>query len=172
MPFDYQPNLKGELIELRPLRSEDYDALYAVASDPKVWEQHPANDRYQTDVFKELFDDALTSGGALVAIDPKTQRIIGSSRFHAYNESRSDVEIGWTYLATSYWGGQYNKEMKQLMLKHAFKFVDTVLFLIGPENIRSQRATKKFGGIHTGSTTNADGSESYVYELKREDFDA
>ncbi len=36
--FDYQPVLKGELVELRPLRSEDYDDLYSIAADPLMWE--------------------------------------------------------------------------------------------------------------------------------------
>jgi RimJ/RimL family protein N-acetyltransferase len=59
MPFDPQPILKGELLGLRPLRPEDFDDLYAVASDPLIWEQHPANDGYQKDVFQEFFREAL-----------------------------------------------------------------------------------------------------------------
>ncbi|PYP65994.1 MAG: GNAT family N-acetyltransferase, partial [Gemmatimonadetes bacterium] len=47
MPFDLQPVLKGKLLELRPLRAEDFDDLFAVAADPLIWEQHPAKDRYQ-----------------------------------------------------------------------------------------------------------------------------
>jgi N-acetyltransferase len=52
MPFDSQPTLEGEPLELRPLRAEDFHDLYAVASDPRIWEQHPARDRYKEDVFK------------------------------------------------------------------------------------------------------------------------
>ena len=82
MHFDLQPNLKGELIELRPLRPEDWDDLFSVASDPLIWEQHPESDRYNEEVFRAFFRGALESGGALVAIDAKTQQIIGSTRFH------------------------------------------------------------------------------------------
>src|SRR5215831_5142004 len=138
MPFDLQPVLKGDLLELRPLRAEDYPALYAVASDPLVWEQHPARDRYKEDVFKELFRGALESGGALVAIDSKDGRVIGSSRFHGHDEGKSEVEIGWTFLARSHWGGVYNGEMKRLMLRHAFQFVSSVVFVVGSQNLRSQ----------------------------------
>src|SRR5690242_15435720 len=120
MSFDLQPTLKGNLLELRPLRASDFGDLYAVASDPLIWEQHPARDRWKEDVFKTLFRESLNSGGALIAIDSKNRQVIGSSRFHAYDEQKSEVEIGWSFLARSRWGGVYNREMKELMLRHAF----------------------------------------------------
>ncbi|HZR04315.1 MAG TPA: GNAT family N-acetyltransferase [Candidatus Udaeobacter sp.] len=150
MSFDLQPHLKGELIELRPLRHDDWDDLFAVASDPLIWEQHPESDRHKEDVFKIFFEGALESGGAFVVIDNKTQQIIGSTRFHGYDAEKSEIEIGWTFLARKFWGGQYNREMKQLMLDHAFKFVENVIFFVGQNNIRSQRATEKIGAIRSG----------------------
>src|SRR5262245_30837207 len=129
MPFDLQPVLKGELLELRPLRGEDFHDLYAVAADPLIWEQHPFKDRCKEEVFKETFREALESGGALIVIDRKDRRVIGASGFRGYDEGKSEVEIGWTFLARSHWGGIYNGEMKQLMLRHAFRFVHSVIFL-------------------------------------------
>src|SRR5580700_6366432 len=134
MSFDLQPILKGELLRLRPLRLEDFHDLYAVASDPLIWEQHPVKDRYKEEVFKEFYREALESGGALITIDSKDGQVIGSSRFHGYDEQKSEIEIGWTFLARSHWGGTYNREMKQLMLSHAFQFVKRVVFLVGSEN--------------------------------------
>jgi RimJ/RimL family protein N-acetyltransferase len=145
--FEYQPVLKGELVELRPLRPTDYRSLYAVAADPLIWEQHPVPNRHEEASFQEFFREALASGGALIAVDPETQRVIGSSRFHGYDKERGEVEIGWTFLARSHWGGSYNGEMKRLMLQHAFRFVSCVVFFIGPHNLRSQRAVQKIGGI-------------------------
>lgn len=165
MPFDLQPILNGELLALRPLRPEDFDELYAVASDPLIWEQHPANDRYKEEVFREFFCKALESGGALIAIDSKDGRVIGSSRFFGYNEAGSEIEIGWTFLARSHWGGIYNREMKQLMLRHAFKFVNSVVFLVGPQNLRSQRALEKIGAVRVGSRLDASGREAFVYQM-------
>jgi N-acetyltransferase len=172
MPFDLQPTLTGARLELRPLLPEDFDDLYAVASDPAIWEQHPASDRYQADVFKGFFREALESGGAFVVLDRKTGRIIGSSRYFGYNEARSEIEIGWTFLATSYWGGSYNREMKELMLRHAFRFVNTVVFLVGPQNLRSQRAVEKIGGVRAGVTRREPGGrESVIFEITRALFD-
>jgi len=167
VPFDYQPTLKGELVELRPLRPADYDDLYAVARDPLIWEQHPAANRYQPAVFRTFFDESLASGGALVAADAGTGAVIGSSRFYGYDEQRSEVEIGWTFLARAYWGGRYNGEMKRLMLEHAFRFVRHVVFLVGPQNLRSQRAVERIGAVRAGSRSDASGRESFLYQISR-----
>jgi N-acetyltransferase len=158
MAFDLQPNLKGELIELRPISPNDWNDLFAVASDPLIWQQHPENDRYKEDVFKTFFEGALESGGAFVVIDKSTQQVIGSTRFHGYDPEKSEIEIGWTFLARKYWGGRYNAEMKQLMLAHAFKYVENVVFFVGENNVRSRRATEKVGAVKSGVTTKVYGN--------------
>src|SRR5213080_2586611 len=165
MSFDLQPILKGELLGLRPLRPEDFHDLYAVASDPLIWEQHPIKDRYKEEVFKGFFREALESGGALIAIDSKDGQVIGSSRFHGYDKEKSEIEIGWTFLARSHWGGIYNREIKLLMLRHAFQFVGRVVFLIGPQNIRSQRAIERLGAIRVGSRADSAGRDAFIYEM-------
>lgn len=166
MPFDRQPHLTGDLIELRPLRAEDHDALYAVAADPLIWEQHPCSDRYRPDVFQSFFREAMESRGALLALDRKAGgRVIGSSRFHGCDEQRSEIEIGWTFLARPHWGGVYNGEMKRLMIRHAFGFVSSVIFLIGPQNIRSQRAVQRIGALRAGSRLDENGREVLVYRI-------
>jgi N-acetyltransferase len=165
MPLDRQPTLRGDLLELRPLRAEDFDALFQVAADPLIWEQHPERDRYQEPVFRAFFADALASGGALVAIDRASGRIIGSSRYHGEDPDARVVEIGWSFLARAYWGGRFNGEMKRLMLEHAFRSVDRVLFIIGPDNRRSRRAVEKIGGVYAGTAADAKGRERVVYEL-------
>ena len=172
MSFDFHPTLKGELLELRPLRAEDFHDLYAAASDPLIWDQHPVRDRYQEEVFRGFFREALESGAALIAIDSKGGQVIGSSRFHGYDEERCEIEIGWTFLARSHWGGAYNREMKRLMLRHAFKFVKSVIFLIRPQNVRSQRAIEKIGGVRMGSRPDAGGRNSLVYQITASAFDA
>jgi RimJ/RimL family protein N-acetyltransferase len=168
--FDFQPTLSGRLLELRPLRASDFRYLYAVASDPLIWEQHPVKDRWKEDLFKVFFQESLDSGGALIAIDSKDSQVIGASRFHGYDEQTSEIEIGWTFLARSRWGGVYNREMKELMLRHAFTFVNRVVFLVGPQNLRSQRAMEKIGGVRAGSRQDASGRFSFVYEITASAF--
>jgi RimJ/RimL family protein N-acetyltransferase len=175
MPFDLQPTLTGELVSLRPLREADWAELFAVASDALIWELHPARDRYKEEVFREYFRGAMESGGAFAVIDRKTGNIIGSTRYHDYrpeagDEKQSEIEIGWTFLARAYWGGIYNGEMKQLLLRHAFQFVDRVLFVVGITNFRSQRAMQKIGGVRIGEMKDYTGRQSYVYEIRADEF--
>lgn len=144
--MDLQPILENDLLLLRPLQESDFDELYAVASDRLIWEQHPRRDRYKRDVFEALFEDSLKSGGALVVIDKNTSKIIGSSRYYDVNLSKSEIVIGFTFLARAYWGGRYNKELKALMIQHAFKYFDNILFHVDENNHRSRRAMEKIGG--------------------------
>ena len=155
--LDRQPVLEGEHVRLRPLTAADWDALFAVASDPLIWAQHPAHDRWQEPVFRAFFADALAGGGALVAIDTRTSAVIGASRFQGLTEAAKDggggsVEIGWTFLARSHWGGTHNHEMKRLMLAHALASVAECRFLVGASNTRSRRALERIGARLTDRT--------------------
>ena len=111
------------------------------------------------------FAEQLLTPISLVALDASDSRIIGWSRCHGYDPGASEIEIGWTFLARSHWGGRYHGEMKALMLRHAFQFVRRVIFVIGPQNIRSQRAVEKIGAVCAGSRRDAAGDEKLVYEI-------
>ena len=144
-PFDIQPVLAGEHVQLRPLRATDYDALYAVASDPEIWSMHPFPDRYKSEVFLAFFADAIESGGAFAIIHNATGEIIGSTRFAHYDASADQIEIGYTFFATAYWRTGVNREVKALMLTHIFQFVGKVVFQVGAENFRSRHAVERLG---------------------------
>jgi RimJ/RimL family protein N-acetyltransferase len=165
--LDRQPTLESELLLLRPLTTADFEALYSIASDPLVWEQHPSKDRAQRPVFQQWFADALASGGALVCVDKREERIIGSSRF-ARRADTDEVEIGWTFLDRSHWGGTYNGEMKRLMLDHAFGSVGTVVFVVHTGNLRSQRAVEKLGAVRVGVAPDEYGrGENVIFQLDK-----
>jgi N-acetyltransferase len=146
--------------------------LYKAASDPLIWEQHPARDRWQRDVFTEYFRGAIDSGGAFVVIDKKSGEVIGSSRYVIVKESENAIEIGWTFLARQYWGGVYNLAMKRLMIDHALRFVENVLFYIGENNMRSRKAVEKLGGVLVteleGTPIIAPSDARVIYCLNRE----
>ncbi len=151
MKADLQPTLTGEHLTLRPLRTNDWDALFAAASDPLIWEVHPYHDRWQEPRFRSYFDEGMDSGGALTAIDNATGAVIGNSRYANYIPDLNEIEIGWTFLVRSVWGGAYNREMKALMLSHAFRYFDSVRFNIGESNVRSRRAIEKIGAQLDGA---------------------
>jgi N-acetyltransferase len=144
---DLQPTLTGETILIRPLRADDWTDMFRAASDPLIWELHPVRERYRGRVFRKYFEDAMASKSAFAFIERATGEIVGSSRYHEYDPARSEIEIGWTFLVRKSWGGKANREVKTLMLDHAFTFVDTVVFWVGQENWRSQRAMEKICGV-------------------------
>ena len=158
---DLQPTLAGETVELRPLRADDFDALAAAAADPLIWEQHFEPERWRPERFRRYFDDHLASGGALVVVDRTTGEVVGVSRF-LWEEERDEIEIGWTFLVRSRWGGATNGEVKRLMLAHAFRFVPTVVLLVRRENLRSRRAVEKLGAVEAGERRGA-----ILYTLSR-----
>ena len=173
--MDRQPTLEGELLLLRPMREDDWDALFAVASDRLIWEVHPAHDRWQEPLFRAYFDDGMEQGGALVVTDRASGAMIGGSRMQGYDPvDGGSVEIGWTFLAREYWGGRYNREMKRLMLTHALRFVERVRFRVGEDNLRSRAAMEKIGGQLTDETTITEragvGVVHVTYEITRESF--
>ena len=153
MQLDRQVTLEDELVRLRPLAEADAEALYAVAQDPLIWDQHPSN-RYQRAVFDDFFRDAIDSKGALLISDKATGQVIGSSRFERIAVD-SAIEIGWSFLARAYWGGAYNRAVKKLMIEHAFTMMEDILFHIDLQNIRSQRAVEKLGGVRITDAGNA-----------------
>lgn len=168
--MNIQPNLKGSLLELKPLNEADYPELYKAASDPLIWQLHPQPNRYQPEIFKEFFIEALNSQGALSITDSKTSKIIGTSRYYDYSPENSSLVIGYTFLTRKYWGGLYNKELKKLMVNYALKYVKTTYFHVGLGNLRSQKAMLNIGGINTGiqeiTISYGPPKKSYVYKIE------
>ena len=148
---------------LEGVAESDFESLYAVASDPLIWEQHPESNRWQRNVFSVFFANGLANDlGCFVIRERLTQEVVGSTRYYGYDETDRCVRIGFTFLARKHWGTSANREIKDAMLKRAFKLCESVLFDIGPENRRSITAVEKLGGVysHTESPTKA------VYVLK------
>jgi len=163
--------LQNELVQLTPLSIADFEELYAVASDPLIWEQHPNPDRYQRPVFSNYFTGAIESRGAFLIRDLISGAAIGSSRFYDDEPEHRRIKIGYTFFARSCWGKPFNQQVKRLMLGHAFTFVDAVIFHVGASNIRSQKAMEKLGAVKTGEEEVAYFGEpsrwNFVYEIRR-----
>jgi N-acetyltransferase len=166
--FDRQPTLSTDTLIFRPLRPDDFDGLYAVACDALLWEQHHEPTRHELPVFKRFFDAAIELGGALTACDREDHRIVGSSRFHGYDPDAAEIEIGWSFLGRRSWGGPTNRDMKRLMLDHAFQVVDAVILKIGHDNKRSQRVVEKLGAVDAGAVNNPQQRPGVIYRLTKQ----
>jgi len=174
MPFELQPSMENRWIRLEPLLAGDFDALYAVAADPLIWEQHPNKNRWQREVFATYFQGAIESGGAFRVIDSATGALIGSSRYYDLDGAQRVVAIGYTFIARSHWGRQYNRALKTLMLEHAFRFVDRVIFHVGAGNLRSRKAMEKLGGVLIGETDMSyygeQSNQNVIYKIDKIDW--
>jgi len=152
----------------------DFEGLYTVAKDPLVWQQHPEPLRYQKENFRKYFDSGLASRGGLIVESSQTGDMIGSSRYYDFSGVKREVCIGYTFLAREYWGGSWNRELKHLMLSHAFQFVETVLFHVDSENFRSQKALEKIGArwINQIERPNSQGElrKAFTYGLQKFEF--
>ena len=173
--FNIQPfHLQNQWITLIPLQIADFDKLFAVASDPLIWEQHPNKNRYKKEVFENFFKGAIESKGAFLIINTATGEPIGSSRFCNYDPIENLIEIGYTFFSRECWGKPFNYSAKQLMINYAFEFVETVIFHIGACNIRSQKAIEKMGAIKIGEEVHQyfgeDNSLNFVYAIKSNHF--
>lgn len=149
-----QPHeLEDDLVELTPLRWDDLEVLYGVASDPLIWEQHPNPDRYQRLVFENYFRGAMESGGAFLIREKATGSVIGSSRFYDHLPEQRELKIGYTFFARSSWGKGHNQAAKRLMMEYAFQFVDRIIFHVGEDNTRSRIAMTRLGAELEGFET-------------------
>lgn len=176
MQFELQPSIENRWVRLEPLLADDFASLYAVASDPLIWEQHPNKNRYQRDVFATYFQGAIESRGALRVFDAASGALIGSSRYYDWDEAQGSVAIGYTFLARSHWGGQCNRALKTLMLEHAFRFVERVIFHVGAGNLRSRKAMDKLGGVPIGEVAMSyygeQSHQNVVYKIDSVDWPA
>ena len=175
MNIDWQPSgLIDGNVRLEPLREEHFEELYAVASDPLVWAQHPNPDRYRREVFRTFFDGAMASGGAFLIRAVDDGRAIGSSRFYEHDPEAGEVKVGYTFFARECWGRGVNPTVKRLMLAYAFRHVERVVFHVGAANIRSQKAMEAIGAVKVGEVDVAYHGESvkknFVYEIRGGSF--
>ena len=172
---DWQPTLDGAKVTLRPMTHDDLDALHAAASDPLIWAQHSVRDRHERAVFERYFAGAMSCGGGLVAVHRASGRIIGASRYYGWDAGERSVIIGYTFLDRPHWGTGTNREMKRLMLDHAFRWADVVWFHVSPENAPSQRALERIGAtLHAQQEIDVDGTPStrLVYAMRPGEFRA
>ena len=172
MKFELQPTLENDLIKIVPLKADDFENLYAVASDPLIWEQHPNQDRYKREVFENFFKGAIESNGAFLVYDKKTGQIVGSSRYYELDEEQNSVAVGYTFIGRQFWGKGHNAALKKLMLDYAFQSIDKVILHIGATNFRSQKATEKLGAIKIADLEVAYYGEplkwNFVYQIDKQ----
>ncbi|UFK97672.1 GNAT family N-acetyltransferase [Kaistella faecalis] len=174
MNFSIQPILENENFKLIPLQENDFERLYVVASDPKVWEQHPNKERYKREVFENFFKGAMESKGAFLVVSKDSGEVLGCTRFYDFDRENKSILIGYTFYGRNSWGKNVNPQIKKMMLDYIFQYVETVIFHVGKENIRSQVAMERLGAEKEGEEEIAYFGElpkiNVVYEIRKENW--
>ena len=118
------PTLEGRLVRLEPLAKSHAAGLWDASCDPRTWRWLPIPQPQTPEELEAWVDDALARAAADLDLPLVTRgdgTIVGSTRFLALRPEHRSVEIGWTWLHPSAWGGGVNVEAKLLMLGHAFE---------------------------------------------------
>jgi RimJ/RimL family protein N-acetyltransferase len=116
--------LHGSIVRLEPLSLDHIPPLAEVALDPAIWQWTIARPTTEAELraWAETAIAARDEGTELpfATIDLASGRPIGSSRYLNVVLAHRRVEIGWTWVAPPFQRTGANREMKLLMLGHAF----------------------------------------------------
>lgn len=169
--MNLQPTLTNDLVQIVPLSENDFDELFAIASDELLWEQHPEKDRYKKEVFYKLFKKIIDFNSGFKIIDVKNGNVIGKTSYYDFNESEKSVAIGYTFIDRKYWATPYNRSLKNLMINYAFQFVEKIIFHIGETNFRSRKAVEKLGATLTETIFVSETQKTHViYKLEKKNW--
>ncbi len=149
--------LYGRFIELVPLERSHRDELRYAARDPEVsryLRNPPGTTLAELDALIELLL-GLQKAGEVLAF---TTRLlpegpaIGMTRYLNIDRKNLGVEVGGTWLDSTYWRTAVNTESKYLLFRHAFESesVRRVQLQTDLRNVRSQRAIERVGAVREG----------------------
>ncbi len=151
--------LKGRHVYLEYLQPAHQEPLRVLARDERLWEFTKTlllNERYDQqfdDYFNTALDPAAMGGQqAFVIRQAQDDVIIGMTRFYGIIPADKRVEIGYTWYSPAVWGKAHNKECKLLLLQYVFEVLgyNRAEFKVAGQNLRSQRAVEKIGGVKEG----------------------
>lgn len=153
--------MNGKLIHLRPLELADAQDLWnLIGNNPDTWRwvgsgaPMPAS---AEDLHTEFARKINRPGAEYFAIiDAVSGKVVGSTAFIDIRPVDQHVEIGSTFIAEGFRGGNRNIEAKFLMLTEAFENRNAVRVTIkaNANNQRSRAAIEKVGAKLEGLLRN------------------
>jgi RimJ/RimL family protein N-acetyltransferase len=150
--------LKGSHVYLQFLTEGHREVLRPLAKDDRLWEFTKTlllNETYDQQ-FDTYFNEALSLAAkgdqAFVIVTTSDDRVIGMTRAYDLDRRVKKITIGHTWYIPSVWGLAHNKECKLLLLSYMFETLglERVDFKVAGQNIRSQKAVEKIGGVREG----------------------
>jgi N-acetyltransferase len=151
--------LRGKYVYLELLTPDHIETLRLLAKNERIWEFTKAFsiDQEFDKNFDEYFGTAIDKnamGGqqAFVIRKPSDNTVIGMTRFYEIKPKDKRAAIGYTWYTPDVWGMVHNKECKLLLLTYIFEELGycRAEFHVAHQNIRSQKAVEKIGGVKEG----------------------
>ena len=149
--------LEGRVVRLEPLTSAHVPALSEIALEPELWRWTLSVIETPDDMHRYV-DAALAARAAgtsypFVTVERASGRVIGSTRYCAFEPTHRKVEIGYTFVAPAWQRTPVNTEAKLLMLRHAFEVLgmNRVEFKTDALNEKSRAALLRIGATEEGT---------------------
>ena len=153
--------MRGSIVTLRPLTLADADTLWELIGDDQDtwrWVGSGAPTPRTAEALQAEFARKLARESAefFAIIDNATDQVIGSTAFIDIRPKDHHFEIGSTFIAPGFRGGNRNVEAKFLMLSEAFENRDAVRVTIkaNEKNVASRKAIEKLGAKLEGLLRN------------------
>jgi len=151
--------LKGRHIYLQFLAESHREILRPLARNERIWEYTKTllltetYDQQFNNYFHEALAFAAKGAQSFAIVAVADDRVIGMTRAYDLDREVKKVTIGHTWYVPEVWGNVHNKECKLLLLTYMFETLglERVDFKVASQNIRSQRAVEKIGGIREGA---------------------
>jgi len=150
--------LENDRIKLRPLIEDDYNNLRPIAHrNPQLLQYSPkqvnTDEKLRAYISKALQQKAEGSRYPFISFDKKAQEYAGSTSYLNISNDNERLEIGATWIGSSFQGTGLNKQQKLLMLSYAFETLgmQRVELKTDSRNLQSQRAMEKIGAVKEGA---------------------
>ncbi len=149
--------LRGRHVYLEFLKEQHRELLRPPARDERILEFTKTlliTETYDRQ-FDDYFDQALSfasKGDQAFAIVATDGEVIGMTRVYDIDRKVKKATIGHTWYVPAVWGKAHNKECKLLLLQYIFDTLGFIRvdFKVASQNLRSQKAVEKIGGVKEG----------------------
>ncbi len=149
--------LEGEIVRLEPLLASHSGALAAVGLEPELWQLQPRRieSAAEMEAYVALALREQQAGESLpfVIVLRSSGQVIGSTRFMEIATEHRRLEIGASWITSSYQRTGANLEAKLLLLTHAFELLQMQKVVLKTEtlNTRSRAAILGLGAVEEGT---------------------
>lgn len=148
--------LETPRVLLRLVTPQDYEAFLPLAKDREIWKYYSkdlSDEQELTNWMQQLFREReQESRVAFTVIDKHSNEVCGSTSYLNFSFYDKRLEIGHTWLGTSFMGTGVNREAKFALLSFAFEVMKMERVEIKTDNLneRAKAALLKVGMIPEG----------------------